>query len=352
MFAQVQTPSSLSPEQLDDYLLNGWFRMGQNIFTTNFLNFKGQFYSALWLRLDLDQYSADHTELKLRKMNQRFNIHIRKATITSEKEELFSRYRESITFEASASLHQLLFGKVSYDIYNTFEVTIYDKDKLVACGFFDMGLHSAAGITSFYDPAYKKHSLGKYLIYQKINYCQEMQMRYFYPGYFVPGYSFFDYKLSIGKRALEYLDFISGKWIAIGQFTPLLTPIRIMQEKLNTLQIVLAQSKMESEILRYEFFEANLLPELKDVGLFDYPIFLHYLYASNDHSVMVVVYDISEQVYHLIKCRSLWHSNLPNVNGMFSSELLKQDYGVFSSASAEEIVSALASEASPIIDIL
>jgi leucyl-tRNA---protein transferase len=352
MFAQVQTPTNLTPEQLDDYLFNGWFRMGQNIFTTNFLNFKGQFYSALWLRLDLRKYSADHTEMKLRKMNQRFTICINRAAITKEKEELFSRYRESITFEASASLHQLLFGKVSYDIYNTFEVTIYDKEKLIACGFFDMGLHSAAGITSFYDPAYKKHSLGKYLIYQKINYCQEMEMQYFYPGYFVPGYSFFDYKLSIGKKALEYLDFISVSWLPIGQFTPLLTPIRIMQDKLNSLQIVLAQSKIQSEILRYEFFEANLLPELKDVGLFDYPLFLHYAYASTDHAVLVVVYDISQQVYRLIKCRSLWHSSLPNANGMFSSELLKQDYEIFSTAAAEEIVNALTTEARRIIDII
>jgi arginyl-tRNA--protein-N-Asp/Glu arginylyltransferase len=351
MFAQVHTPLTLSPDQLDQYLLEGWFRMGQNIFTTNFLNFKGQFYSALWLRIDLSSYSPDKTEHKLRKLNSRFLININKAAITAEKEDLFSKYRQSITFEASASLQQLLFGKASYNVYNTYEVTVYDGAKLVACGFFDLGDTSSAGITSFYDPEYKKHSLGKFLIYLKINFCKEMSQDFFYPGYFVPGYSFFDYKLSIGKKALQYLDYSSKKWFPIDQFTPLLTPIRIMQEKLNSLQIMLAQAKTQVDLLRYEFFEANLLPELKDVELFDYPLFLSYPALNSDSYISVIVFDIGDGNYRLIRCRSLWNSNLPNLNGMFSSELLKQEQIIFTSASPEEMVSTLAVESNKSIDI-
>jgi leucyl-tRNA---protein transferase len=351
MFAQVHTPLSLTPGQLDDYLFRGWFRMGQNIFTTNFLNFKGQFYSALWLRIDLARYTTDSTEHRLRKLNHRFKTGISKATVSADKEDLFSRYRESISFEASASLHQLLFGKASYNVYNTYEVTIHDGERLIACGIFDLGSSSAAGITSFYDPLYKKYSLGKFLIYLKMDYCRERGLDHFYPGYFVPGYSFFDYKLSIGKNALEYLDFPSGHWLTIDNFSPLLTPIRIMQEKLVSLQMMMAQSRMESEILRYEFFEANLLPELKDVDLFDYPLFLHYPKLNTDSHVIIIVYDIQDEQYHLLKCRSLWNSNLPNMNGMYSSELLKTDYAVFSSASCEEMVSAISIESKGSIDI-
>ncbi|MBA4056534.1 MAG: arginyl-tRNA--protein arginylyltransferase, partial [Marivirga sp.] len=53
MFAQVHSPEKLLPRELDAYLEQGWFRMGQTIFTTNFLNFKNEFYSALWLRIML-----------------------------------------------------------------------------------------------------------------------------------------------------------------------------------------------------------------------------------------------------------------------------------------------------------
>jgi leucyl-tRNA---protein transferase len=344
MFGQVESPETLTHQMLDEYLLKGWFRMGQNIFTTNFLNFKGQFYSAIWLRVRLAGYEKDSTEVKLRKLNSKFTVDIRKASITSEKEMLFLKYRGHISFEASASLHQLMYGKASHNVFDTFEVTIRDGEKLVACGFFDLGEHSAAGITSFYDPDYKKHSLGKYLIYLKIAFCHENGFSFFYPGYFVPGYSFFDYKLTIGKRYLEYLELKSGKWFDIAEFSPLLTPIRIMHDKLNHLQILLAQAKMDSQLYKYEFFEANLLPELKDVGLFDFPLFLHFpsrFDALGQEEISVVVYDVCDQRYHVMQCRSLWHSNLQNGNGMFSAELLKEDRSLLTSRSAEEVVSAI-----------
>ena len=344
MFAQVHTPSILPPAHLDNYLSIGWFRMGQNIFTTNFLNFKGQFYSAVWLRINLKTYQADSTEIKLRKFNARFSVQFSKANINEENEALFLRYRQSVAFEASASLHQLLYGKASCDIYDTYQVEIRDDDKLIACGFFDLGMNAAAGITSFYDPDYRKHSLGKYLIYLKINFCKDAGLDYFYPGYFVPGYSFFDYKLSIGRRVLQFLDYATNQWAPIGDFNPMLAPIRILEDKLNSLQIMMAKARIACELYRYEFFEANLLPELKDVGLFDHPYFLHFPLVHGGPWVTVVVFDIKDETYRLIRCRSVWNSTLPNQNGMYSSELLKEEVLVFSHPSPAEMVSALAVE--------
>jgi leucyl-tRNA---protein transferase len=345
MFARVHTPVKIASEELDDYLLKGWFRMGQNIFTTNFLNFKNHFYSAIWLRLRLENYSGDNTEHKLRKINSRFRSDISRFSITTEKEELFARYRQNISFEASSSLYQLMFGKAFHNVYNTMEVNLYDSNKLIACGFFDLGCNSAAGITSFYDPDYKKYSLGKFLIYLKIKYCKENGLQYFYPGYFVPGYSFFDYKLSIGKNSLEFLELSSSDWMPVKDFNPLLSPIRIMQEKLTSMQILLAQSKIEAKLFRYEFFEANLLPELKDVDLFDFPLFLYINSSIADAQLTVLVYDVREEQFLLVKCRSLWTSTLSNENDMFSSELLQQERVVLMSSNPDEIAGTISLEA-------
>lgn len=340
MYCQLETPVKLPPEMLDDFLFRGWFRMGQNIFTTNFLNFKGQFYSAIWLRVHLPAYQGDNTERKLRKLNARFTVHVRPATITEEKEELFARYRSTLAFEASASVRQLLFGKATLNVFDTREVVIYDGDQLVACGFFDLGYNSAAGITSFYDPQYKKHSLGKYLIYLKMNFCKEAGLEYFYPGYFVPGYSFFDYKLTIGKKQLEFLDFVTEQWSSIEKFSPILTPIRIMKEKLDALQIGLARKGIETQLFRYEFFEANLLPELKDAGLFDIPLFLFSNALTDEEYFHVIVYDLGLEQFRLVKCRSLWTSNLENANGVFSSNLLKEEGIIAASVTADDIIVA------------
>ena len=188
MLAQVHFPQSLSGEELDRYLAEGWFRMGQTIFTTNFLNFKQTFYSAIWLRIRLTECMRTRAEEKLTKLNRNFSVKIGKAVIDQEREDLFSRYRTQVSFEPSSSVHGLLYGRTVEDVYDTLEITVREGDKLIGCGFFDRGKNSTAGITSFYDPLYRKYSLGKFLIYQKIAFSKEEGYEFFYPGYFVPGY--------------------------------------------------------------------------------------------------------------------------------------------------------------------
>lgn len=46
-FGDINTPNSVIGKDLDEYLEKGWFRMGQTIFTCNFLNFNRQFYAAI-----------------------------------------------------------------------------------------------------------------------------------------------------------------------------------------------------------------------------------------------------------------------------------------------------------------
>src|SRR6187551_3186440 len=233
MFAQAQTPEQLTPQELDAYLEQGWFRMGSRIFTTNFVHFKDQIYSTVWLRILLHEYAPDNTQIKLFKRNASFRTTIKPLEITNEKEDLYKRYKQSLPFQPSDSIHQLLMGRTtSNSIYNTLEVNVHDGDKLIACGFFDLGETSGMGISSIYDPDYKKYSLGKYLIYTKIQYCQNLRLRYFYPGYFVPGYSFFDYKLTIGRAALEFLQLSSQQWLRIEHFSDDDIPYSVMLNKL------------------------------------------------------------------------------------------------------------------------
>lgn len=340
MFAQLQAPEILPAEQLDEYLHKGWFRMGQTIFTTNFLNFNNIFYSAIWLRISLAEYERDKAQQRLSKLNQHFRTEIKQASIDDEKENLFKRYRETVSFKAAPSVQQLLFGKDSlHNIYNTFELNVYHESKLIACGYFDIGKSSAAGISSFYDPDYKKYSLGKFLIYLKINYCKELGMQYFYPGYFVPGYSYFDYKLKIGKEALSYYNVTAGKWLPIDAFTTENIPLREMHEKLSVLHQLLNHKKIYTQQLYYDFFDANLLPELRNLELFDYPVFLLYFEQADEPFNQLVVYNICDQKYHIIKCRGIWKPDFAESdNKTYSRYLLKSDFIIYSSTHPEAIV--------------
>jgi len=204
--------SSLEPIQLDAFLSLGWFRIQQTIFTTDFIYFDDQVYDAVWLRVRLHDFVPDKKYKILSGKNSRFRIEFESAVITPAHEALYDSYKESISFEGASSLHSLLYGKNNFNVYDTQMINAYDGDILIGTGCFDRGEKSAAGICSIYDPDYKKFSLGKYMIYEKMQYCKRKNFTYFYPGYFVPGYPAFDYKLEIGKPAIEYFDPVQKKW--------------------------------------------------------------------------------------------------------------------------------------------
>ena len=340
MFAQVHCPTALAPHELDVYLERGWFRMRQNIFTTNFVHFKDQFYSALWLRISLAELKHDSGRDKLFKQNTIFSTEVRPASVTDEKEALYMRYREQIAFEPMASLTQLLYGDIpTTNIYNSFEVVVYDGEKLIAVGFFDIGGISAAGIVSVYDPDYKKYSLGKYLIYSKIEYCRKLGLQYFYPGYFVPGYKAFDYKLTIGRSALHFLALQSQEWTSIDKFSPEYIPYTVMQNRLQQVQLILAGRNLESKLLKYEFFDANLFPELRSAALFDFPVMLICSDAWNNDLNHVIVFDVRDAHYHLLQCIPVYIPNVQVKDPEFYSEyIIKEEHEIYLSTTAQGIV--------------
>jgi leucyl-tRNA---protein transferase len=338
MFAIARSPQSLSDIELDDYLAQGWFRMGQSIFTTNFIHFKNEMYSTIWLRILLDDLKDDDTQKRIFKRNSYFTTKIQKATITEQKEELYYRYKESLPFQPTDSLHNLLLGFSDASIYNTYEVTVHDGNKLIAIGFFDLGKTSAEGITSVYDPYYKKYSLGKYLIYKKIQFCKDLNLRYFYPGYFVPGYPFFDYKLAIAKQALQFLQLQTGQWVDIDSFSSDTIPYEVMRSKLLSIQKSLTRIELTSSVIKYEYFDANLIPDLRESELFDFPIFLFCSTGADEDINPVLVYNVRDARYHLLTCVPIWKpANTNPDGGYYSAYFIKTAQEVYATADETEM---------------
>lgn len=345
MFVEVHTPDTLAGHELDSYLERGWFRMGQTIFTTNFAHVKDTILSTIWLRVKLNDYSLDRAHVQLIKRNANFTTSIQPAQLTEEKEILFARYRASLSFTVSESLQHLLVGKETVEsIYETYEVTVRDGGKLIACGFFDLGMNSAEGIVSFYDPEYKKYSLGKYLIYLKIQHCQELNLEYFYPGYFVPGNPYFDYKLSIGREALQFLQVASGTWCDLKTFLPTDIAADVMPMKLEELLVILQNAGVESHVRKYEFFDAGLIPDMRGSGLLDFPFFLLIGPLSDEPAGIIIVYDVHDQAFHLLVCMPVWKPDRTNPDKTFySAYFLKPVQEVYKTSDIQ-IMSALVAQ--------
>lgn len=339
MFAQVHKPDVLTGEELDTYLNEGWFRNAQRIFTTNFLNFNNQFYSAIWLRIQLNELTESTKFKKISKQNKAFKITIQPASITDEKEALFQLYKTSISFSASQSLHALLVGESQVEIFNTYEVLLHDADELIGVGYFDIGNDSAAGIISFYNPAYKKNSIGTYLILLKIEYCKQQKLTYFYPGYFAPNYPAFDYKLAIGTEAIYFLQLRTHQWVSLQAYISKDDIYARMNQKLQHALHVLHAFDVACDLYRYSFFEANIIPNLAGFQLFDFPIFITFYNEIEDLIHPIIVYDVVHQCYHLLECISVWKADNTAIEpGNFSKHLLKFKKHICSTQHADEMV--------------
>lgn len=216
MFYSVDTPINLHGSALDDYLVKGWYRMGQTIFTTGFVEHTGDFYPVHWIRYDLKKFERTKKLNQIAKRNQSFTTHVAPLVLTATLEKLYTKYRNHIRFDAAPSIKDNLMYMSMHDdfknIYDSWLMELRDGCKLIAAGVFDKGLKSFAGIKTFYDPEYAKYSPGKYVLLCKIEYAIAQGAAYFYPGYIVEVYTKFHYKMEAAPTALEIYNPQKNTW--------------------------------------------------------------------------------------------------------------------------------------------
>ena len=147
--------------------------MRHYLYTTHFLHQQRKFYNAVWLRYRLREIEFTPSQSKLlRKINQRFRVSVSRFEYDVGVEDLYLRYCDAMPFLKADSIEALL-GPLHHQVFDTHIIKIFDGNKIIAAGIFDLGENAAAGIGSIYHPDYKKHSLGKALLLQKIWYCRQ-----------------------------------------------------------------------------------------------------------------------------------------------------------------------------------
>ena len=203
----------LRGDALDYYLAQGYYRMQQDLFTCQFLPIDGDLYTVHWLRLVLAHVQFGSEQRRLLRLNERFSVTILPFQLTQEYEALYARYLTTVTFDAPLTVESYLLAGAKHNVFTTNVIEVRDAGQLIAVGIFDSGQRSLAGIMNFYDPTYRRHSLGKYLMLLKIEYALSQQMHYYYPGYLVHGYPKFDYKLFACRAATEVFDCSTGRWL-------------------------------------------------------------------------------------------------------------------------------------------
>lgn len=208
---QLQAP--LAPEVMDALLAQGFYRMRQTVFTTTAtIADDGRMIAVLWARILLDGFQPGNRHKELTRRCRRFDCTLQDAVVNDEIEELFAFYSRNVNFEAPETARAFLMGDSTENYFPARMWQVRDQGKLIAAGYFDEGIESAAGILNFYHPDYRRFSLGKWLYLESVRYAAETGKQYFYPGYIGLDFPKFDYKLLAGKERMELWDTVDAVW--------------------------------------------------------------------------------------------------------------------------------------------
>ena len=303
MFTEKHFPNSITGEELDAYLEKGWYRMGLSIFTCHFLFFNDSLFSPIWLRLPLEGLVFRKSLQKIIRQNrQRFRTTVKHAVIDDEKEALFQRYRAGFKGILSATIQDSILDGQPNTIFDTFEVCVYDGEKLVGLSFFDLGNSSLASIKGVYDPDYARYSLGIYTMIEEIQFGLDLGFQFYYPGYIVPGYARFDYKLRIGASDdLQFFDLKTQGWQPMSRFTVQNIPVGVLSGKLDEVGRALLEAGITVQMLYYPAYEANNFM-YENERLLESPLFLTLFNNVFPRPRFIIYYDLWREKYVFTHC--------------------------------------------------
>lgn len=253
-------PDLLTPAELDEYLARGWYRIGHRMITTDLLLWRGELRSTIWTRLDVRGHRFQRSLRKLIAGNgRRFQVRVGALVIDDERERLYARYLEKVGGERAESLADVVGGEQGRALFDTREVSVWSRDRLVAFSWYDLGQHSVQSVIGVYDPAFSKYSLGLYTMLLEILQTAELGMQFHYAGYVLAEPSSMDYKLHVG--GLQFFDPVTSEWLAAPPFAPAHSPAEVLRRKLDEAEGALQRAGVE--VIRY------VNPSLKFHGLLD-----------------------------------------------------------------------------------
>jgi arginine-tRNA-protein transferase len=200
---------SVSPQQLDVLLADGWRHFGEHFFRYNIAFDEYALRRVLPLRIRLSAFALSKSQRRILKKNQDLQTIIRPIEITAEKKLLFEKHKKRFKHNVPDSIYDFLSQTPANVPCEALEVCVFSQEKLLAASFLDVGATAVSGVYAMFDPEENSRSLGIYTMLLVIKYAIENNKTFYYPGYAYAGKSFYDYKKRFS--GLETFDW-NGNW--------------------------------------------------------------------------------------------------------------------------------------------
>lgn len=198
-----------SPERMDALWQNGWRHFGVHFYRYNLGFYEYEIRRVLPLRIRLADFKFSKSQRRVFNKNTDLETIIRPAEIDAEKEGLFERHKRRFKSGTPDSIFDFLSEEPAAVPCKALEICVFEKGKLVAASFLDVGKESVSSVYGMFEPSEEKRSLGILTMLLEIRYALERGKKFYYSGYAYEGSSFYDYKKRFS--ALESFDW-NGGW--------------------------------------------------------------------------------------------------------------------------------------------
>ncbi|MEP7213005.1 MAG: arginine-tRNA-protein transferase [Acidobacteriota bacterium] len=200
--------TSVSPEQLDMLLADGWRHFGTHFFRYNLGFYESDIRRVMPMRIRLAEFSFSKSQRRVLRKNEGLTIVTNKLAIDGEAEELFHRHKRRFKGDVPNAISDFLgTGPSPVDAR---EMRVLDDGRLQAASYFDVGGNSLSGVYAMFEPEAATRSLGIFTMLKEIEIAAENNKEFYYLGYVYEGRSFYDYKKRFSGT--EMFDW-NGNWL-------------------------------------------------------------------------------------------------------------------------------------------
>jgi arginyl-tRNA--protein-N-Asp/Glu arginylyltransferase len=302
MIAEHYYPKSFSTDELDEYLVKGWFRGGIMMSRSEFLCFEESLQTVINIRLPLKNHVFKKRQRRIyKKITEQFQVKIQPFQSCPQKERLYQNHKDRFRGFLHHTLFHYLNGEedtiMGSDIFDTYEVCVYDGDKLIAFSLFDLGNNSIASILGIFHEDYATYSLGKFTMLKEIEFGQKNGFEYYYPGYILHDTPLFNYKMELGK-----MEFYNNKkqWQSFDTFDTFQPKSLVFENQIEKIEHFVNMFQISNKRITYSGFSFSYF-DTESIYYVRSPIFILLYDNSVKDGALILEYWWEAQKYVLSK---------------------------------------------------
>ena len=194
---------------MDDLLAAAWRHFGTNFFRYSIGIHGFDIRRVIPLRIRLADRTFTKSQRRALRRNADLDVRISPLNITPQAKQLFHKHKQRFKTGVPDSIYEFVSGTLEESPSETMQLSVFDRDRLLAESYFDVGESTVSGIYGMFDPDESARGLGVFRLLKEIEFAADSGKEFYYLGYSYEGESFYDYKKRF--RATESFDWL-GNW--------------------------------------------------------------------------------------------------------------------------------------------